>query len=225
MCGRFTLTIDPDELRQALPWLQIPDPLAPRYNIAPSQPVAVVRNDGKNQLDHVIWGLVPSWTKDISKVKAMINARSETVLEKPFFRSAFRYRRCLILADGFYEWLQIPDSKSKTPFYIRLQSGAPFAMAGLWESWNAPDGSHLLTCAILTTQPNALMQSIHNRMPVILPASAYQTWLQPGDAPLAELQALLKPFPAEQMEAWPVSRLVNSPANNVPECVAPALST
>jgi putative SOS response-associated peptidase YedK len=151
----------------------------------------------------------------------MINARAETLLEKPSFRTAFRRRRCLIPADGFYEWMQQPGSKTKTPMLIRMQSGKPFAFGGLWESWNSPDGSQILSCAIITTAPNPLMEAIHNRMPLILPETAYDVWLDPAEARGDTLQALLQPYPAHEMEAFPVSTLVNSPANDVPECVLP----
>lgn len=222
MCGRFSLTADPDELRQAFPWLNVPAvEIAPRYNIAPSQPVAVVPNDGENRMDFFVWGLVPGWAKDPSIGERMINARAETLTEKPSFRNAFRWRRCLILADGFYEWQTIPGQKSKQPVRILLKSAKPFALAGLWERWQSPDGSNLLTCAIITTGPNELMASIHNRMPVILPESGYTTWLSPGQGNQAALQALLKPYPAEDMAAYPISTLVNSPANDTPEILRP----
>ena len=143
MCGRFTLTADISALQESFPWLGIPPGLEPRYNIAPSQPVAVAPNDGKNRLDFFTWGLIPSWAKDPGIGNRMINARAETLAEKPSFRSAFRRRRCLVLADGFYEW-RSDGGKSKTPMYIRLEDGAPFAFAGLWEIWNAPDGSQVL---------------------------------------------------------------------------------
>jgi len=152
----------------------------------------------------------------------MINARAETLQEKPSFRSAFRRRRCLILADVFFEWRQDAGSKSKTPMYIRLKSERPFALAGLWERWDSPDGSKILSCTIITTEPNELMQPIHNRMPVILPESAYQAWLSPQEADPAALQPLLAPFSAEAMLAYPISRLVNSPENDVPEVIRPA---
>lgn len=221
MCGRFTLTADPNDLREAFPWLNIPRPVEPRYNIAPSQPVAVVANDGKNTLDYFVWGLIPSWAKDPAIGSRMINARSETLIEKPSFRNAFRRRRCLILADGFYEWKASEGKKSKTPMYIQLTDGKPFALAGLWEIWNAPDASRILSCTIITTQPNSFLKDIHDRMPVILPESAYQTWLDPKELNPASLQPLLQPYPAEMMSAYEVSTLVNSPANEVKECILP----
>jgi putative SOS response-associated peptidase YedK len=229
MCGRFTLTADPEDLRQAFPWLNVPhgvldQGMSPRYNVAPTQPVAVVANDGKNQLDFFNWGLIPSWAKDPEIGNRMINARAETLLEKPSFRAAFRRRRCLILADGFFEWQKTAGQKTRTPFYIQLRSATPFAFAGLWESWNSPDGSNILSCTIITTQPNALMQPIHDRMPVILPGEAYKFWLSPGEVDPHQLQALLQPYPAEAMRAYPISTLVNSPANDSPACIQPVAS-
>ena len=157
MCGRFTLTVGPDQLRQAFPWVSIPDQTPSRYNIAPRQPVAVIPNDGNNRLDFFVWGLVPSWAKEAKIGNRLINARGETLAEKPSFRAAFRRRRCLIPADGFYEWKKEPGQKRKTPMYIRLKSQKPFAFAGLWEIWNAADGSTLLSTTIITTQPNDLI--------------------------------------------------------------------
>ncbi len=228
MCGRFTLTAEMNTLQATFPWLNIPEGLAPRYNIAPSQPLAVVPNDGKDTLDFYIWGLVPFWAKDSKIGNRMINARAETVAEKPSFKHAFRRRRCLVLADGFYEWRRNPrasgssSSGSKTPMYIKMATGEPFAFAGLWESWNPPDGSHILSCTIITTEPNELTSQIHNRMPVILPKDAYKTWLTPDECPPNELSPLLKPYPADQMMAFPVSRQVNNPANDLPICIQEA---
>jgi putative SOS response-associated peptidase YedK len=221
MCGRFTLTVDASELQASLPWLNVPDELQPRYNIAPTQPVAVVPNDGKNQLDFFIWGLIPSWAKDPTIGSRMINARSETIAEKPAFRVPFRRRRCLILADGFYEWRQVPGQKAKIPMYIRLKDEKPFSFAGLWDIWHSADGSEVLSCTIITTQPNPLLRSIHNRMPVILPESAYPLWLSPEEEDPHKLQSLLVPYPAGEMMAHPVSTAVNSPANESPELILP----
>jgi len=222
MCGRFTLTADVNALQGAFPWLNVPPELQPRYNIAPSQPVAVVPNDGKRRLDFYTWGLIPSWAKDPSLGSRMINARAETLAEKPSFRNSFKRRRCLILADGFYEWRQEAQSQPKTPMYIRLEAGEPFAFAGLWDQWNAPDGSTILSCTIITTQPNSLVEKIHNRMPVILPAGAHSAWLEPGEQNPAELSRWLVPYPAAEMMAYPVSRRVNSPGNDSPDMILPA---
>ena len=222
MCGRFTLTLDTKQLRDAMPWLTIPEGLQPRFNIAPTQPVAVVPNDSKKRLDFFTWGLIPSWAKDPQIGSRLINARAETLAEKPSFRSAYRRRRCLILTDGFYEWKQVPGRKSKIPMYIHMQDASPFAFAGLWENWQSPDGSEILSCTIITTQPNAAVRDIHNRMPVILPKDAYEIWLTPGEVAVQKLDPLLKPYTNSDMVAYPVSTLVNSPANESSECILPA---
>ncbi len=222
MCGRFTLTADPDQLRESFPWLEIPEGvLAPRYNIAPSQPVAVIPNDGKNRLDFFLWGLIPSWAKDPAIGNRLINARAESADEKPAFRAALRRRRCLILADGFYEWKTLPGRKAKQPVYVCRIDNRPFAFAGLWEIWNAADGSQILSCAILTTQPNDLLRPIHSRMPVILPEEAYATWLEPAEIDPRAVKRLLKPFPSLELKLYEVSTLVNNPANEDPACVQP----
>jgi putative SOS response-associated peptidase YedK len=221
MCGRFTLTVDAHQIREAFPWITVPDQIQPRYNVAPSQPVAVIPNDGKNRLDYFVWGLVPFWAKDPTIGSRMINARGETVDQKPSFKAAFRHRRCLILADGFYEWKKAPDQGVKIPMYIKMKDDRPFALAGLWETWHAPDGSDLFTCTIITTEPNDLLKDVHNRMPVILPEEAYPLWLGTGPAEPAELKSLLIPFSPHQMKVYPVSRTVNNPANDTPACVTP----
>jgi putative SOS response-associated peptidase YedK len=221
MCGRFTLTIDPMHLQEAFPWAVIPDDLHPRYNIAPSQPVAVIPNTGDNTLTMYKWGLVPSWSKDPSIGDHMINARAETLAEKPSFRNAYRRRRCLVLSDGFYEWKQNHTSKSKQPVFIRLIDGRPFAFAGLWEIWNSPDGSEIRSCTIITTQPNSLLQPIHNRMPVILPPNTYQIWLAPEDRQPDQLNNLLVPYQSAEMVAFEVSKKVNSPQLDSPELIQP----
>lgn len=221
MCGRFTLTIDPNHLQEAFPWAVIPDDVVPRYNIAPSQPVAVIPNNGDNTLAMYKWGLIPSWSKDPAIGDRMINARAESLAEKPSFRNAYRRRRCLVLADGFYEWRQNPDLKTKQPMYIRLTDHQPFAFAGLWEAWKSPDGNEIRSCTIITTQPNSLMQSIHNRMPVILPPEAYSEWLSNEDRQPAQLDKLLVPYSSSEMIAYPVSRMVNSPDNDSPTVIMP----
>ena len=221
MCGRFTLTIDPYHLQQAFPWAVIPEDLPPRYNIAPSQPVAVIPNTGDNTLSMYKWGLIPSWSKDPAIGDRMINARSESLAEKPSFRNAYRRRRCLILADGFYEWKQDPGMKSKQPVYIRLIDSVPFAFAGLWEIWKSPEGAEVRSCTIITTQPNSLLEPIHNRMPVILPPASYSSWLVPEDRQPAQLNDLLIPYPASEMMASPVSRMVNIPQVDSPDLIKP----
>jgi putative SOS response-associated peptidase YedK len=223
MCGRFTLTVDPADLQDAFPEFTFPAQSAPRYNIAPSQPILALPNNGTNKADFFIWGLIPSWAKDPSIGNRMINARAETLAEKPSFRGALKYHRCLIFADGFYEWQAQPGSKSKIPHFIRLRSTAPFAFAGLWEQWHSPDGSEVNSATIITTEPNELMASLHNRMPVILKSEAYAQWLDPSPQAPAHFQDLLAPYPTAEMEAYPVSTLVNSPSNDQAECILPVL--
>ena len=222
MCGRFALTVDPADLQENFPEFSFPPAYAPRYNIAPTQPILALPNDGTSEATFFVWGLIPSWAKDPSIGSRLINARAETLGEKPAFRSAFRNRRCLIFADGFFEWQAQPGSKSKIPHFIRLKTGEPFAFAGLWEHWSAPDGSEVKSATIVTTSPNELMAKLHNRMPVILDHDAYTQWLDPTPRPAAELQNWLTPFPAERMAAYPVSTLVNRPENDRPEIVQPA---
>ncbi len=222
MCGRFTLTTDSKKLAESFVDFEAPDELTPRYNVAPSQPVAVVANNGQNKIEFFRWGLIPSWAKDPKIGHRMINARSETLAEKPSFKTAYKRRRCLVLADGFYEWRRNPD-KSKTPMYIQLESRQPFAFAGLWESWRSPEDETILSCTIITTQPNEFMANIHNRMPVILPRQAYAQWLDPTEQNPQQLNGLLIPYPAEEMTAYPVSTVVNNPRNDVSGCIEPAL--
>jgi putative SOS response-associated peptidase YedK len=225
MCGRFTLHTSPEVIAQQFELPETPM-LAPRYNIAPTQPVAIVRVPEAGPAREwalVHWGLIPSWSKDPSMGARMINARAETVEEKPAFRAAFKRRRCLLPADGFYEWRSM--GKSKQPYYISLRDGSPFALAGLWESWTSPDGGVIESCTILTTEPNELMATLHNRMPVIIDEPDYGLWLgSGGDASKEELGVLphlLRPFPAEAMTTYPVSKYVNSPINEGAACIAP----
>lgn len=222
MCGRFTLTASLDDLQAAFPGFEWPPVHAPRFNIAPSQPVLAIPNDGSRRAGFFVWGLVPAWARDPAIGSRLINARAETLAEKPAFRGSYRHHRCLILADGFYEWKREPGGRVKTPYFIRLKGGRPFAFAGLWDRWQAPDGGELLSCAIVTTQANALMRPIHERMPVLLTGAACDRWLDPAPRRPDELRDLLTPFPAGEMEAYAVSTLVNSPANDRPECIRPA---
>ncbi len=219
MCGRYSLTADASAIQELFPFLSIPVNLQPRFNIAPSQPVATILNDGRQTLDYFKWGLVPSWAKDPEIGNRLINAKAETLAEKPSFRNAFKYHRCLILADGFYEWAK--TNGGKTPIYIRLASQKPFAFAGLWDIWHATDGSELRSCTIITTSANSLVEKFHNRMPVILPADKMMEWINPEPGKPEQLSKLLNPYPAEEMIAYPVSRLVNNPANESPECIIP----
>jgi len=220
MCGRFTLTVDPADLQNLFGLSESPPhDLVPRYNIAPSQPVAVIANADQRKLELFKWGLIPSWAKDSKIGYRLINARAETLAEKPSFRTALKRRRCLILADGFYEWKK--DGKNKTPMYIQLNDGTPFAFAGLWETWKGPDDTLIKSCTIITTDANALLKEIHDRMPVILPDKAWPLWLTPEELPAEKTLPLLKPFAASRMKAVAVSALVNNPRFDSPECVVP----
>ena len=221
MCGRYTLTASPEVIAEQFD-LQEPPLFQPRYNIAPTQQVAVIRltpESARRQLDMLRWGLIPAWAKDPKIGNQMINAKAETVATKPSFRSAFRKRRCLIPASGFYEWQQ--EGRQKQPMFIRLQDRRPFAFAGLWERWQPPEGEPVESCAIITTDPNEFIQKIHNRMPVILAPQNYEVWLDPAVQETDTLHALLKPYPAENMEAYPISKMVNNPRFDSPQCVEP----
>ena len=220
MCGRYTLKTPVEELAEEFGFEASSVELPPNYNVAPTQEVAAILEEGgKRRLELLRWGLIPSWADDPSIGSRMINARSETAPEKPSFRRAFRERRCLIPADGFYEWQR--TNGAKQPYYIRMKEGRPFAFAGLWESWKDNGGPEIRSCTILTTKPNALAAEIHDRMPVILPAGSYDAWLDP-ETGRDELYGLLAPYPEDEMEAYPVSRFVNSPQNNDPRCIEPA---
>ncbi|MBI5957734.1 MAG: SOS response-associated peptidase [Chloroflexi bacterium] len=222
MCGRFALTeTNPTVLAQVFDLDSVPS-LSPRYNIAPTQAVATVVRDpenGRSRLEVMRWGLIPSWAKDPAIGNKMINARGETIAEKPAFRAALRYRRCLVIADGFYEWAAL-DTGPKQPLFITIKDRRPFGMAGLWERWTEPSsGEVLTTCTIITTEPNELMATIHNRMPVILPRDAYADWLDPKQTDGKQLLPLIQSYPADRMTAWPVSRRVNSPQSDDPSLV------
>ena len=216
MCGRFTLTIEASDLQQEFGLEDIPVDWRPRYNIAPSQPVAVISNDQPKTIRMMRWGLIPSWAKDKSIGDRMINARAETLADKPSFKRAFSQQHCLILADGFYEWLREGGKKSAVPYYFHLKTGRTFAFAGLWELWRS-ETENIYSCTIITCEANSLVAPIHDRMPVILDEKSRLSWLMPGK--ISEYQGLLKPFLAENMETFPVSPLVNNPANDAPQCL------
>ncbi|MDX1612706.1 MAG: SOS response-associated peptidase [Candidatus Promineifilaceae bacterium] len=221
MCGRFTLVASGEAVAEHFDLSEVPH-LAPRYNIAPTQPVAAVRvseQSGQRELTHFHWGLIPFWAKDPSIGSRMINARSETAAEKPSFRAAFKYRRCLIPADGFYEWQRLNGQKQ--PVRVQLQDGGLFALAGLWEHWQGSDGSEIESCTILTTKPNDLVAEVHNRMPVILAPEDYDLWLDRGAQHPAEVQPLLDAYPSEALRYYQVSTHVNNPRNDDPSCIEP----
>ncbi|MGN7388386.1 SOS response-associated peptidase [Sporosarcina sp. SAFN-015] len=222
MCGRFTLfapyyeIIDRFDIESAF----AESDYIPSYNIAPSQQVVAIINDGqKNRLGHLRWGLIPPWAKDEKIGYKMINARAETVAEKPSYRKAFQKQRCILPADSFYEW-QRRDGE-KIPMRIRLKNDELFAIAGLWESWKSPEGKIIHTCTAITTEPNDLMKPIHDRMPVILKREDEAAWLDPRNADIDFLGNMLMPFDEEQMEAYSVSSAVNSPKNNEESLIVP----
>ena len=222
MCGRFTLTKPFEDLRRVLGDLELPDAPPPRrYNIAPSQPIAIVVRDPKPRLTFAEWGLIPHWARDPSIGSRLINARAETVSSKPAFQASFRYRRCLIPASGFYEWHAASPKAPKRPVYIHMRDDQLFAMAGLWDHWQGDDGTERITATILTTTPNRLLRPIHNRMPVILPRPTWGTWLAPEIYGGPDLHALLAPYAAEEMEYRPVSTRVNNPGNDDSTCLDP----
>ncbi|MGB7416036.1 MAG: SOS response-associated peptidase [Thermosynechococcaceae cyanobacterium] len=212
MCGRFTLT-KPEAIASTF-GVAVDRVAPPRYNIAPTQPLGVIVNQSGQQFRLMSWGLIPSWTKDPNANNRMINARLETAHEKPSFRTAFRHRRCLIPADGFYEWKRIDNQKQ--PFYIQQQHHSLFAFAGLWESWQ-----EIETCTILTTAANEDMQPIHHRMPVIISPDFYEQWLDPWAQQNQQVHDLLNAMPQPNLEVFPVSTQINNAAFDGPECLRP----
>ena len=224
MCGRFALMTSTEQLAEdfGVPQAALAEmPLSvPRYNIAPSQPVAAIRlaENGARELTFFQWGLIPSWAKDVKFGSKLINARSETVAEKPSFRAAFKRRRCIIPADGFYEWQKTESGKQ--PMFIQAADKRPLPLAGLWEFWRSPTGDAIQSCTILTTGPNEMMAAIHNRMPVILEAEDFESWLDPGPSP-TDAMHLFRAYPAHKMMAYPVSTLVNNPRNDTAACIEP----
>lgn len=218
MCGRYTLTANPETIQQAFN-LDVLPVLQPRYNIAPTQPVPIITSEKSKELTIVQWGLIPSWSKDPSIASKLINARAETIEEKPSFRAAFKYRRCLIPADGFFEWKAVGGGKKK-PHFIYVGNHEVFAFAGLWESWHSPAGDEVQTCTILTTKPNNLIRTMHHRMAVILDKEDYDAWLSP-DAKPAELKHLLRAYPEERINLYEVSTMVNNSRVDAPEILQP----
>jgi putative SOS response-associated peptidase YedK len=221
MCGRFALYTDPMALAKQFQTANTVD-LQPSYNVAPSQTIPVIRSENnQRQFALAKWGLIPSWAKDIKIGYNTINARAETVAEKPAFRSAFKYRRCLIPADGYYEWQELAGSKTKQPWYICLKRKQPMALAGLWEHWQGADGSKIESCTVIVTSGNELMINIHDRMPVILREEHWDTWLDTANTDKQSMQNLLTQYPHEEMTAWRVGAEVNSPKNNNQNCIKP----
>ena len=221
MCGRYAFFSPAEAVRRSFAVEAVPA-LEPRYNVAPTQAVPAVREgpDGHRSVALLHWGLVPSWAKDRALGNRMINARCETLAERPAFRRAYRSRRCILPADGWYEWQ--PGAAGKQPWFIRSRDGEPLGLAGLWETWKDPDGSTLESCAIITTDAAAAIAHIHHRMPVVLPAEAYEAWLDPAGQDLQALGRWLGPCDPARLRAYPVSRRVNNPRNEGPELVEAA---
>lgn len=219
MCGRYTLTMTPEELKRLFRYAETPN-FPPRFNIAPTQPIAIVRSDGgERHFQLVRWGLIPSWVKDPASFTLLLNARSETAAEKPAFRGSMRHRRCLVPASGFYEWRRVGSTKQ--PFFIRPRDGGAVAFAGIWDHWLGADGSEIDTAAILTTSANGLVSQIHDRMPVVIPEADWDAWLDTAGREVRHVAGLLKPAPEELFEAIPVSTRVNAVRNDDPEVQAP----
>lgn len=222
MCGRYTLSVEEPVVLDRFGLTTTELILTPRYNIAPTQPIPVVLNTSPETLSAARWGLVPAWAKDAKMAANMINARSETLLEKPSFRTILKSQRCLVVADGFYEWKKNEDG-TKTPYRVKLHSGEVFAMAGLWDTWKAPDGTLLRTCTIITTTANDVLSPLHERMAVILPPETERLWLEQNTP--NTLLDLLQPYPSEKMMAYEVSSRVNSIRNDDPTLIEAVVPT
>lgn len=220
MCGRFALTPKTKEIEKLLPEIKIDGDFLPRFNITPGQDIAAITNSEPSKINNLKWGLIPFWAKDPKIGYKMINARSETITEKPSFRSPFKIRRCAILSSGFYEWQRLDGGKKKIPHYIKLKDENLFCFAGLWETWKSPNDEIIQSASIITTAPNKLMEQIHNRMPVILNNKNINNWLNP-EADIKFLKGLLVPYESNKMESYEVSTIVNNPANDIPECMLP----
>lgn len=224
MCGRFALSAKTSQIEKLLPGLKIDSDINPRYNIAPSQKVKVILNTNPNRILEANWGLLLSWAKDKTLASKIINARVETLLEKPSFKNSFKNKRCLIIADAFYEWKQDRITKSKIPYLVKMKSGEPFTFAGLWDIWvdkHSDDKQEIISTTIITTEPNELMSEIHNRMPVIIPENLRNVWLDPH-TDFIELQKLISiPYDSNEMIAYEVSKIVNNPSIDDVVCTFP----
>jgi len=222
MCGRYKLSRRKQVVEEYFDTVSGEEDWVPRYNIAPTQPIPVIHQHPREpvlELSLMRWGLIPSWAKDASGAARMINARSETAATKPAFRDALKSRRCLIPADGFYEWAK--TGKTKQPYCFEINDGQLFAFAGIWDRWRDPSGQWVKSCSILTTTPNAVTSPVHDRMPVILDPDAYELWLDPGLTKVAAASDLLKPYDARLMRCYPISARINHVANDDEECARP----
>ena len=219
MCGRFAQFTVLEYLQKCFPIDTVACEITPSYNVAPSQEILSIIRRKENLLLKLHWGIVPFWVKDIKKAAKPINARVETAAEKPSFKAAFKYRRCLILADGFYEWKKIGSRKQ--PWFLTLLEKRPFAFAGLWDAWTGEDGSVYHSCTILTTAASDSIREIHHRMPIILNPNAFYEWLNPDNQDTSKLETLLREQTVQEFTSYPVSTFVNSPKNNDPKCIKP----
>lgn len=219
MCGRFVLESPVDSIMNEFNAERPSFQLEKSFNVSPGQTVLLLISEGKRKLIPCRWGYIPSWSKDEKIGNRMINARAETIAEKPSFKNAFKKRRCMVIADGFYEWRHRNNTKS--PFFIRLKSKRPFGLAGLYNVWTSPDGKPLCTCTIVTTEANRILREIHGRMPAIISKKKYDVWLDPAINDSSELLPLLQPYPADEIEFFEVSKRVNSPKNDSPENIQP----
>jgi len=223
MCGRFALNVDVTRLKDDFPWIEFPEDIGSSFNIAPTQQVLTVTNESKPGIEMLHWGLVPFWAKDTSIANTLINARGETIAEKPSFKHAFKRRRCIIIASGYYEWQKTADGKQ--PVFIHFKDASHFAFAGLWEKWkdkSDPAAEVLRSCTIITIAANEALKSYHHRMPVILKPDEIDRWLTPGEINPEELQELIRPYPGDDFEVYKVSKAVNSPRNNDADLIKPA---
>ncbi|MGO9379791.1 MAG: SOS response-associated peptidase [Dissulfurispiraceae bacterium] len=219
MCGRFDLHAEPTVILKEFRVDHFAIDYSPSYNIAPTRQIVVVKDDGKRYLSQCRWGFLPSWTEDPNSGYKMINVRAETVAEKPAFQDAFRFRRCLVVADGFFEWRQ--EGKTKQPVYIRLKSQRLFGFASLYNIWKSPEGEEICTCTIITVDANELLIAIHDRMPAIIAKDKEDLWLNPANSDKGGLMSLLVLYPSEEMEIYDVSLIVNKPENDSPEIINP----
>ncbi|MBF0506469.1 MAG: SOS response-associated peptidase [Nitrospirae bacterium] len=219
MCGRFDLHSETKVILREFRVDSFSTDYHPSYNIAPSRRIVIIKDDGKKHIVQCMWGFLPSWVKDPSMANKMINARAETVAEKPAFKDSFRHRRCLVVADGFFEWRR--QGKRKMPVYVRLKSRSPIGFAGIYNTWTSPEGESICTCAIITTEANDLLEPIHDRMPAIIPKDGEDLWLDPHITEKERLMPLLRPYASEDMEMYDVSPLVNKPGYDSPEIIIP----
>jgi putative SOS response-associated peptidase YedK len=219
MCGRYLITSTPEAMRALFKYLEQPN-FPPRYNVAPTQPIPIVRlHEGQRQFALVRWGLIPAWVKDPKTFSLILQARSDSVVDKPSFKNAMKYRRCLIPADGFYDWNEATNPRK--PYVVRPKHGGPIAFAGLWEAWVGPNGEEMETAAVITADANRTLRPIHHRMPVVIPEQAFDLWLDCRNVDALTAAALLTPAPEDLFEAYEISTAVNRVANDSPELIRP----